>query len=41
VFAPVGFAAMIAYVIAAPDGTPQRQVPVPIPAQPGPLATTT
>ena len=31
VFAPLGFAAMIAYVIAAPDGTPYRQ------AQVGPL----
>ncbi len=41
-FAPAGFAAMIAYVIAAPDGTPYRQVQVPIPVQqPGPLALTT
>lgn len=40
-FALVGFAAMIAYVIAAPDGTQHNQVPVPVPAQPGPLAPTT
>ena len=42
VFAPIGFAAMVAYVVAAPDGTPYRNVPASIPAQqPGPLAPTT
>ena len=41
-FAPIGFAAMIAYVIAAPDGTPYRQVQAPTPSQqPRPLAPTT
>jgi hypothetical protein len=41
-FAPIGFAAMIAYVIAAPDGTPYRQVQAPTPVQqPRPLAPTT
>lgn len=39
-FAPIGFAAMLAYVIGAPDGTPYRQVQVPA-AQPRPLAPTT
>jgi hypothetical protein len=28
-FAPIGFAAMIAYVIAAPDGSPYRLAPAP------------
>lgn len=28
-FAPIGFAVMVAYVIAAPDGTPYRQTPAP------------
>jgi len=41
-FAPIGFGAMIAYVIAAPDGTLHRQAQVPVPAQqPRPLAPTT
>jgi hypothetical protein len=41
-FAPIGFAAMIAYVIAAPDGALYRQAQVPAPAQqPRPLAPTT
>jgi len=40
-FAPIGFAAMIAYVIAAPDGTPYRQPQASIPArQAGSLAPT-
>jgi hypothetical protein len=41
-FAPIGFAAMIAYVIAAPDGTLYRQATAPRPTQqPRPLAPTT
>jgi hypothetical protein len=28
VFAPIGFAVMVAYVVAAPDGTPYRQAQV-------------
>jgi hypothetical protein len=41
-FAPIGFVAMITYVIAAPDGTLYRQASVPMPAQqPRPLAPTT
>ena len=41
-FAPIGFVAMIAYVIAAPDGALYRQVNAPAPAQqPRPLAPTT
>lgn len=41
-FAPIGFGAMIAYVIAAPDGAQYRQAQVPAPAQqPRPLAPTT
>lgn len=41
-FAPLGFAVMVTYVIAAPDGTPYRQTQAPITAhQPGPLAPTT
>jgi hypothetical protein len=41
-FAPIGFVAMITYVIAAPDGTLYRQANVPMPAQqPRPLAPTT
>ena len=40
-FAPMGFAAMIAYVIAAPDGMPYRATNAPVPAQPRPLAPTT
>jgi hypothetical protein len=41
-FAPIGFGTMIAYVIAAPDGTPYRQPQAPAPVQqPGPLAPTT
>ena len=35
-FAPIGFAAMVAYVVAAPDGTPYRQVWAPAA---GPLPT--
>ena len=39
VFAPLGFAAMLAYVIGAPDGTPYRQAQAPgITQQPRPLA---
>ena len=39
-FAPLGFAAMIAYVVAAPDGMPYRQAQVgPVP-QAQPLAST-
>jgi hypothetical protein len=42
VFAPIGFAVMVAYVVAAPDGTPYRRSQTPMPvAQPGPLAPTT
>jgi hypothetical protein len=41
-FAPIGFAAMVAYVVTAPDGTPYRQVQPQTPAQPArPLAPTT
>jgi len=41
-FAPIGFAAMVAYVIAAPDGMPLRQAQAPTPAsQQRPLAPTT
>lgn len=40
-FAPIGFAAMVAYVIAAPDGAASRQAHVPTTLQPGPLAPTT
>lgn len=39
-FAPLGFAAMIAYVIAAPDGTPYRQVSIGPAPQAQPLAPT-
>lgn len=41
-FAPIGFAAMVAYVVAAPDGIAYRrsQAPSGLP-QPGPLAPTT
>ena len=40
-FAPVGFAVMVAYVVAAPDGRDYRQ-PLPTPAgrQPGAMAAT-
>lgn len=38
-FGLIGFAAMVAYVIAAPDGTPYKQAP-PV-QQPRPLAPTT
>lgn len=42
VFAPIGFVAMVAYVIAAPDGTPYRQVNAFTPVQqPRPFAPTT
>jgi len=37
-FAPVGFAAMMAYVIAAPDGTPYRQMQTPAQATLAPTA---
>lgn len=41
-FAPIGFAAMIAYVIAAPDGALYRQAAASTPAQqPRPLVPTT
>lgn len=41
-FAPIGFAAMVAYVIAAPDGTPYRQPSPYMPAsQQRPVAPTT
>lgn len=41
-FAPVGFAVMVAYVVAAPDGTPYRQAQAPVTSQQaGPLAPTT
>ena len=40
-FAPLGFAAMLAYVIGAPDGTPYRQAQTPVTTQqPRPLAPT-
>jgi hypothetical protein len=39
-FAPFGFAAMLAYVIAGPDGLPYRQTPGATIPQPGPLAPT-
>ncbi len=40
-FAPIGFAVIFAYVIAAPDGTPFRQLQAPPPAQQArPLAPT-
>ena len=38
-FAPLGFAAMLAYVVAAPDGFDRRNVPLPK-ARPGALAPT-
>ena len=42
VFAPIGFAAMLAYVLAAPDGEPYRQSQTPAPMRPAaPLAPTT
>ncbi|HXM57411.1 MAG TPA: hypothetical protein VOB72_18585 [Candidatus Dormibacteraeota bacterium] len=42
VFAPIGFGAMLAYVVGAPDGTVHPQVPTPTPMQqPGPLLPTT
>jgi hypothetical protein len=41
-FAPIGFAVMVAYVIAAPDGTPYRHSQTPTTLQqPGPLVPTT
>jgi hypothetical protein len=40
-FAPIGFAAMIAYVVAAPDGLPYQQLQPSVTAQPGSLAPTT
>ncbi|HEX6349139.1 MAG TPA: hypothetical protein VF160_07080 [Candidatus Dormibacteraeota bacterium] len=41
VFAPAGFAAMLMYVIAAPDGTPYRQAQAPVAGpQAGSLAPT-
>ena len=36
-FAPIGFAAMLAYVVAAPDGAPYRQEQVPTAPQPTPV----
>lgn len=40
-FAPIGFAAMLAYVIAGPDGSAYQQVQPPAPAQsPSPLVPT-
>lgn len=39
-FAPIGFAVMVAYVIAAPDGTIYRQTQAPTPVQPTPLVPT-
>jgi hypothetical protein len=39
-FAPIGFAAMIAYVVAAPDGLPYQQLQPSVTAQPGSLAPT-
>ena len=33
-FAPIGFAAMIAYVVAAPDGLPYRQLKAPVGSMP-------
>ncbi|HET9780893.1 MAG TPA: hypothetical protein VFR33_03865 [Candidatus Dormibacteraeota bacterium] len=40
-FAPLGFAAMLAYVIGAPDGTPYRQAQIPAVApQQRPMAPT-
>lgn len=41
VFAPVGFAVMIAFVVAAPEGTLYRTQPQPPLQQPRPLAPTT
>lgn len=42
VFAPIGFAAMVAYVIAAPDGELYRRAQPPtVTQQPRPLAPTT
>lgn len=41
VFAPIGFATMLAYVVAAPDGEPYRQPQMPAPMRPAaPLAPT-
>lgn len=40
-FALIGFAAMIAYVVAAPDGTAYKAQPQPPLQQPSPLAPTT
>lgn len=41
-FAPIGFAAMLAYVVAAPDGEPYRKMAAPMPARQAapPLAPT-
>ena len=40
-FGPIGFAVMVAYVVAAPDGMAYRPPQAPTPAQqPGPFATT-
>jgi len=40
-FAPIGFAAMLAYVVAAPDGEPYRQPGTPVQMKPAaPLAPT-
>ena len=40
-FAPIGFAAMLAYVVAAPDGEAFRQPPTATPVRPSPLVPTT
>lgn len=40
-FAPIGFAVMVAYVIAAPDGIKFGPTQTPAVQQPGPLAPTT
>jgi hypothetical protein len=40
-FAPIGFAAMLAYVVAAPDGEPYRKAAAPAAMHPSaPLAPT-
>jgi len=39
-FAPIGFGVMVAYVIAAPDGAPYRQVQRPTAQHPTPFAPT-
>ena len=39
-FGLIGFAVMVAYVVAAPDGTPYRQPPLPIAPKPTTFAPT-